>query len=439
MTKLNADRHRRSRTRPSSAARRSTTASGSRSTPAGNAYVLGFSSSTDFPTTPGAFDTTRERRLRRHAHEAEPGRLGARLLDVPRRRRTSTAAAASRSTAPATPTSRAARPRPNFPTTPGRVRHDARRQRRLRHEAQRRRARRSSTRPSIGGTRGRRGQRHRRSTRRATPGSPAARRSTDFPVTADASDPTVQRRSADAFIAELNAAGSALPYSTFLGGSQSEAATDIAPRLGRRPLRHRASRSRMDFPATVGAFDTVFNGDPSIFWGDAFVTKLALTGDTRRRPRRRPCRPRRRCSSPANAASPAAADRASTGATCRARRRTRSRSTTRARSPRRSCATQTVTASIVRAGGLAGRDAVLARPRRQLRRRRRARGRRRAASRRRPPPPPTALTNVDINPSTVAGGDASSGTVIVSVGAPRRRGRLAVEQQPGGRQRAGHA
>jgi hypothetical protein len=33
-------------------------------------------------------------------------------------------------------------------------------------------------------------------------------------------------------------------------------------------------------------------------------------------------------------------------------------------------------------------------------------------------PPPTALTNLDVNPSTVAGGDASSGTVIVSVAAP---------------------
>ena len=35
----------------------------------------------------------------------------------------------------------------------------------------------------------------------------------------------------------------------------------------------------MDFPATIGAFDTVFNGDPSIFWGDAFVTKLVARPD----------------------------------------------------------------------------------------------------------------------------------------------------------------
>ena len=34
----------------------------------------------------------------------------------------------------------------------------------------------------------------------------------------------------------------------------------------------------MDFPVTVGAFDTVWNGDPTIFWGDAFVAKLSLTG-----------------------------------------------------------------------------------------------------------------------------------------------------------------
>ena len=46
------------RTPRSSAARRSTTASSVTVDGGGNAYVLGFSSSTDFPTTPGAFDTT---------------------------------------------------------------------------------------------------------------------------------------------------------------------------------------------------------------------------------------------------------------------------------------------------------------------------------------------------------------------------------------------
>ena len=51
-------------------------------------------------------------------------------------------------------------------------------------------------------------------------------------------------------------------------------------------------------------------------------------------------------------------------------------------------------------------------------------------------PPPAALTNLDVNPSTVVGGDASSGTVVFSVAAPRRRGRLAVEQQSRGRERA---
>ena len=34
------------------------------------------------------------------------------------------------------------------------------------------------------------------------------------------------------------------------------------------------------------------------------------------------------------------------------------------------------------------------------------------------PPPPTSVTNVDINPTTVAGGDATSGTIIVSAAAP---------------------
>ena len=35
-----------------------------------------------------------------------------------------------------------------------------------------------------------------------------------------------------------------------------------------------------DFPATVGAFDRVWNGDLQIFWGDAFVTKIDIDAST---------------------------------------------------------------------------------------------------------------------------------------------------------------
>ena len=68
-------------TRRSSAARESTTASRYVDN-SGNAYVLGSTSSTDFPITAGAFDTTASGALRRNTDEAEPGRLGADLLHL---------------------------------------------------------------------------------------------------------------------------------------------------------------------------------------------------------------------------------------------------------------------------------------------------------------------------------------------------------------------
>ena len=50
--------------------------------------------------------------------------------------------------------------------------------------------------------------------------------SADFPVSADAADGSFNGGS-DAIIAELNAAGSAVPYATFIGGSQGDGASDI--------------------------------------------------------------------------------------------------------------------------------------------------------------------------------------------------------------------
>jgi len=99
--------------------------------------------------------------------------------------------------------------------------------------------------------------------------------SVDFPVSAGAPDTTFNGGGSDAVIAELNSTGTALPFATFLGGTSSEGGIDIA----RDPVGDVyvvGSTSSQDFPATVGAFDRVFNGDPSIFWGDAFVTKLDI-------------------------------------------------------------------------------------------------------------------------------------------------------------------
>jgi hypothetical protein len=74
----------------------------------------------------------------------------------------------------------------------------------------------------------------------------------------------------DAFVTKLNASGSALAYSTFLGGADSDFGEDIAVRDGRAYVTGETTST--DYPTTSGAFDTSFNGP--IFGTDAFVTKL---------------------------------------------------------------------------------------------------------------------------------------------------------------------
>ena len=72
---------------------------------------------------------------------------------------------------------------------------------------------------------------------------------------------------------KLNAAGSRLGYSTYLGGSERRARQRHRGRRRRQRLRHRADTHSANFPTTAGAFDTTFNGG-----GDAFVTKLNAAG-----------------------------------------------------------------------------------------------------------------------------------------------------------------
>jgi len=76
----------------------------------------------------------------------------------------------------------------------------------------------------------------------------------------------------DAFVAELNAAGSALVFSTYLGGKSDDRAYGIALDTSGGIYVTGQSQST-DFPTTVGSFQTGNGGG-----GDAFVTKFNANG-----------------------------------------------------------------------------------------------------------------------------------------------------------------
>ena len=126
--------------------------------------------------------------------------------------------------------------------------------------------------------------------------------STDFPVTPDGFDLTFNAV-ADAFVAELSADGSSLLYATYLGGAQSEGGDDLS--LGADGDVYVTGHTySLDFPTTAGALDIVFNGDTSIFWGDAFVTRIATDTGASAPPSTPPVPPAATLLSPANGDTP---------------------------------------------------------------------------------------------------------------------------------------
>jgi hypothetical protein len=91
--------------------------------------------------------------------------------------------------------------------------------------------------------------------------------SPDFP-TPGASNPNYNGN-CDAFVAQVNPAGSTLVYATFLGGSDYDWGYGIA--VGSNSAVYVTGETwSSDFPTTPGALDGTYNG-----WGDAFVAKLA--------------------------------------------------------------------------------------------------------------------------------------------------------------------
>jgi hypothetical protein len=95
--------------------------------------------------------------------------------------------------------------------------------------------------------------------------------SADFPATMAAYDP-VANGNFDAFITKLDHTGAALAYSTYLGGSSDDEGQGVAVDVTGSAYVTGHTRSG-DFPTTTGAYDRVANGDI-----DAFVTKLSREG-----------------------------------------------------------------------------------------------------------------------------------------------------------------
>ncbi len=97
--------------------------------------------------------------------------------------------------------------------------------------------------------------------------------STDFPTTAGAFQRTIGGRASDVFITEMNSTGTALVYSTYLGGSSDDEALGIALDASG-DVYVTGWTSSSNFPTTAGAFQTTFGGGHD----DAFVTKVNPTG-----------------------------------------------------------------------------------------------------------------------------------------------------------------
>lgn len=94
----------------------------------------------------------------------------------------------------------------------------------------------------------------------------------DYPTTPGAFQ-TVYGGGGDAFVTKLNATGTALVYSTLLGGSAFDTATAVA--MDSTGNAYITGITGSGFPVTAGAFQPTFNGGV-----DGFVTKLNATGTT---------------------------------------------------------------------------------------------------------------------------------------------------------------
>jgi hypothetical protein len=96
--------------------------------------------------------------------------------------------------------------------------------------------------------------------------------STNFPITAGAVQPTAAGLS-DAFVAQLDASGSTLVYSTYLGGTSDDENVGVAVDPTGSVYAVGTTES-LNFPTTAGAFDRTYNGGAD----DIFVVRIADFG-----------------------------------------------------------------------------------------------------------------------------------------------------------------
>ena len=105
--------------------------------------------------------------------------------------------------------------------------------------------------------------------------------STDFPVTAGAVQPTIRNlANTNAFVAKVNPTGSALVYSTYLGGSGDSKGGERGKSIAADSSGNAYVTGwtcSADFPVTAGAFQTTIRGSATQSV-NAFVTKLNPTG-----------------------------------------------------------------------------------------------------------------------------------------------------------------
>lgn len=96
--------------------------------------------------------------------------------------------------------------------------------------------------------------------------------SADFPTTSGAFDVTYNGVS-DVFMGKLDPTGSMLVYSTFMGGSNFDYGSWAVALDDSNKIYIFGGTYSADFPTSVGAFDTTFNGGE-----DSFVAKFDLSG-----------------------------------------------------------------------------------------------------------------------------------------------------------------